>query len=104
MERSSLINSLVVVSCSTLDDITVTEDLKFLIKEAKAVVEIYSISPFREHTTLQSVINAKLSQQRFWHCYENGLIKTIQTITHNLYVSVKLTSLLLRIKAYPGLY
>ena len=29
----------------------------------------------------------------FWHCYENGLIMTIQTIPHNLYVSVKLTSL-----------
>ena len=38
-------------------------------------------------------MNAKLSQQRFWHCHENGLIKTIQMIPHNLYVSVKLTSL-----------
>ena len=38
------------------------------------------------------MMNVKLSQQRFWHCYENGLIKTIQTIPHNLYVSVKLTS------------
>ena len=44
-------------------------------------------------TTLQSTMNAKLSKQRFWHCYENGLIKTIQTIPHNIYVSVKLTSL-----------
>ena len=44
-------------------------------------------------TTLQSMMNAKLSKQRFWHCYENRLIKTIQTIPHNLYVSVKLTSL-----------
>ena len=44
-------------------------------------------------TTLQSMINAKLSKQRFWHCYENGLIKTIQMIPYNLYVSVKLTSL-----------
>ena len=34
---------------------------------------------------------AKLSKHGFWHCYENGLIKTIQTIPHNLYVSVKLT-------------
>ena len=32
IERSSLINSLVVVSCSTLDDITVTEDLQFYTK------------------------------------------------------------------------
>ena len=44
-------------------------------------------------TTLQSMMNTKLSEQRFWHCHENGLIKTIQTIPHNLHVSVKLTSL-----------
>ena len=37
-------------------------------------------------------MNAKLSKHRFWHCHENGLIKTIQTIPHKLYVSVKLTS------------
>ena len=43
-------------------------------------------------TTLQYVVNAKLSKHRFWHCHENGLIKTIQTIPHNL-VSFKLTSL-----------
>ena len=30
-------------------------------------------------TTLQSKMNAKHSKQKFWHCYENGLIKTIQT-------------------------
>ena len=56
-------------------------------------------------TTLQSMMNAKLSKQRFWHCYENGLIKTIQTIPHNLYVSVKLTSLycgLRLILVYPN--
>ena len=35
-------------------------------------------------TTLQSKMNAKLSKQRFWHCYENGLIKTIQMIPHNI--------------------
>ena len=39
------------------------------------------------------MMNVKLSKQRFRHCYENGLIKTIQTIPHNLSVSVKLTSL-----------
>ena len=42
-------------------------------------------------TTLQSVMNTKLSKQRFGHCYENGLIKTIQMIPDNLYVSVKLS-------------
>ena len=44
-------------------------------------------------TTLQSMMNAKLSHQRFWYCYENGLIQTIQTIPHNLYVSFKSASL-----------
>ena len=32
-------------------------------------------------------MNAKLSKHGFWHCHENGLIKTIQTIPHNLFVS-----------------
>ena len=44
-------------------------------------------------TTLQSIMNANLSQHRFWHCHENRLIKTIQAIPHNLYVSSKLASL-----------
>ena len=39
------------------------------------------------------MMNVKLSKQRLRHCYVNGLIKTIQTIPHNMYVSVKLTSL-----------
>ena len=39
------------------------------------------------------MMNVKLSKQRFWHCHKNGLIKTIQTIPQNLYVSVTLTSL-----------
>ena len=43
--------------------------------------------------TLQSVMNAKLSKHRFWHCHENGLIKTIQTIPNNLYASFKSASL-----------
>ena len=50
-------------------------------------------------------MNAKLSLQGFWHCHENRLIKTIQTIPHNLYVSVKLTSLycgLRLILVYPN--
>ena len=51
------------------------------------------------------MMNANLSKQRFWHCHENRLIKTIQTIPHNLYVSVKLTSLycgLRLILVYPN--
>ena len=49
---------------------------------------------------------AKLSLHRFWPCHGNGLIKTIQTIPHNLYVSFKLTSLncgLRIILDYPNL-
>ena len=56
-------------------------------------------------TTLQSIMNAKVSKHKFWHCHENGLIKTIQTIPHNLYVSVKFTSLycgLRLILVYPN--
>ena len=41
-------------------------------------------------TTLQSVRNARLSQQRFWHCHENRITKTIP---HNLYVSFKSASI-----------
>ena len=51
------------------------------------------------------MVNAKLSWHRFWRSYANGLIKTIQTIHHNLYVSVKLTSLycgLSLILVYPN--
>ena len=40
-------------------------------------------------TTLQSVMNTKLSKHGFWHCHENGLNKTIQTIPDNIQVSVK---------------
>ena len=47
----------------------------------------------RLSTTLQSMMHAKLSLHRFWPCHENGLIKMIQMIPHNLYVSFKLTSL-----------
>ena len=53
----------------------------------------YVASEKRVSTTLQSVMNAKLSKQRFWHCHENRLIKTMQTIPHNLDVSVKSASL-----------
>ena len=36
------------------------------------------------HTFFQSMMNAKLSTQRFWHCHKNIFIKTIQMIPHNL--------------------
>ena len=51
------------------------------------------------------MMNAKLSLHVFWHCHENGLIKTIQTIPHNLYVSFKSASLycgLRLILVYPN--
>ena len=47
----------------------------------------------KRNSSILSMMNAKLSQQRFRHCHENGLIKMIQTIPHNLHVSFKLTSL-----------
>ena len=53
-------------------------------------------------TTLQSIMNAKLSKQRFWHCHENGLIKTNQTIPHKL-GECQVDFPLLWIKDYPGL-
>ena len=70
-----------------------------------ATMIIWREMAFDKYTTLQSMMNAKLSQHRFWPCHGNGLIKTIQTITHNLYVSVKLTSLyrgLRLILVYPN--
>ena len=39
---------------------------------------------WKKSTTLQSVMNGKLSKHRFWHCNENDLIKAIQTIPHKL--------------------
>ena len=49
------------------------------------------------------MMNTKLSQQRFWDCYENGLIKTIQAIPHNLLGECQVDFPLLWIKDYPGL-
>ena len=51
------------------------------VSEFLIVEPTYSV--WKGNTTLQSKMNAKLSKQRFWHCYENGL-KTIQMIPHNL--------------------
>ena len=66
---------------------------------------LHILDTFTYYTALQSIMNAKLSKHRFWHCHENGLIKTIQTIPHNLYLSVKLTFLycgLRLILVYPN--
>ena len=58
----------------------------------------------RPYTALQSMMNAKLSPHRFWPFHENGLVKTIQTIPHNLYVcEFQVGFPLLWIKDYPGL-
>ena len=56
-----------------------------------APISSSTMAPSSGNTTLQSIMYAK--PQRFGHWHENRLIKTIQTIPHNLYVSVKLTSL-----------
>ena len=37
------------------------------------------------NTTLQSLMNTKLSPHRFWPCHENGLVKTMQTISHSVF-------------------
>ena len=50
-------------------------------------------------------MNAKVSQQKSWPYHENGLIKMIQKIPHNIYVSFKLASLhngLRLILVYPN--
>ena len=50
-------------------------------------------------------MNANLSLHRFWPCHENELIKTIQTIPHNLYASFKLASLYFGVRlilVYPN--
>ena len=43
-------------------------------------------------TALQSLMNSKLCEQRFLPCNMNRIVKMIQTIPQNLYVSFKLTS------------
>ena len=45
------------------------------------------------HETLHCNAECQTPRPRFEHCHESWLFKTIQTILHNLYVSVKLTSL-----------
>ena len=51
------------------------------------------VGALKVSTTLQSMMNVKLSLHGFWHCHENRLFNTIQTIPHSLYVSVKSASL-----------
>ena len=37
----------------------------------------------KENVTLQTLMNTKLRQHRFWPCHDDGLINTIQTIPHS---------------------
>ena len=37
-------------------------------------------------TTLQYMMNIKLSQQRVWHCHENGLAKSLARIPNHMYL------------------
>ena len=53
-------------------------------KKAKGFEPQMSKKDRKRYTTLRSIMNAKLSKQKFWHCYENGIIKTIQTIPNYL--------------------
>ena len=46
-------------------------------------------------TTLPSMINARLTQQRFWPGHEKTLTKTISRTPHNPYVSFKLAPFIL---------
>ena len=57
------------------------ELLKIVKKNLLVKVNFFSV------TTLQS--NVKLSQERFWHCHENGIVKTFPIIPHKLHVSFK---------------
>ena len=51
-------------------------------EEVTFSVFLFLVNAALRLTTLQSMMNAKLSPHRFWPCHENGLIKTIPTITH----------------------
>ena len=52
-------------------------NLTFCKKTINLNFNFYSISSIKKRDiTLQSKMNAKHSNQRFWHCYENDLIKT----------------------------
>ena len=82
-----------------------TTNIAFNIKIHLSVYLFYSCWDWLANTTLQCKMFAKLSLHRFWPCHEKGLIKTIQTIPHSLYVSLKLTSLycgLRLILVYPN--
>ena len=82
--------------------IDVIVEAVFILGKSNKKCVCLGISIFSEVPPLQSLINVKLSQQRFWHLYENRLIKMIP---HNLHVSFKLVSLyrgLRIIMVYPN--
>ena len=101
-----MIDTIVRVAENTVDEVTNSEGREVRKSTGyrpflKAKLEYFLLV----FTTLQSIMNAKLSLQGFWHCHENRLIKTIQTIPHNLYVSFKPASLycgLRLILVYPN--
>ena len=74
--------------CSQLTDVMIQQAQLFTQQRSHKIKYKYRLT-FIPVKTLQSIMNAKLSQDGFWHCHENGLIKTIGTIPHNLLVSVK---------------
>ena len=53
--------------------------------------------------SLQSKLNANLSQQTFWHCHEKGLVNTISMIPHNRLMEFHISFPVLWFDAYQGL-
>ena len=95
------IHSIWLASWSRLDRPTIERRFKSTITKITEYTFSYSIfstcpiyeyaenlsfsSSLSLYTTLLSIMNAKLIQQRFWHRYENGLINTILKILHSLH-------------------
>ena len=63
--------------CSTYDYTSVGVFISSIILNRFVEFGMKKMSLQLVYTTLQSMMNAKLSLHGFWHCQENGLIKTI---------------------------
>ena len=57
---------------------------------ANSWLQVFSDLFYVYNTALQYMMISIVIQQRLWPCHQNGSIKTIQTITQNLYASSKL--------------
>ena len=72
-------------------------DISFWEKEAGE-----GVYGWREKSTLQSLRNVKLSQQKFWHGQKNYLIKKAKKYPTTCKFQISCQPML--IKAYAGLY